>query len=98
MDKLNLISLSEWSPCNDTKVKELLFAYDDIFAVESNELGCTSTIEHKICLNDDEHFKEHFRHIPPPLLKEVCASLRDMSEAGAIQPSQSPCCNVVVLE
>ena len=32
-----------------------------------------------------------------PLLEEVRASLRDMLEAGTIQPSQSPWCNVVVL-
>ena len=38
-----------------------------------------------------------FRHIPPPLLEEVHASLRDMLEAGAIHPSQSPWCNVVIL-
>ena len=41
--------------------------------------------------------KEWFRHIPPPLLEEVCASLRDMLEAGAIHLSQSPWCNAVVL-
>ena len=44
-----------------------------------------------------EPFKECFRCIPPPLLEEVHASLRDMLEAGAIQPSQSPWCNAVVL-
>ena len=33
----------------------------------------------------------------PPLLEEVCASLRDMLEAGVICPSQSLWCNVVVL-
>ena len=33
----------------------------------------------------------------PPLLEEVCTSLRDMLEAGAIHPRQSPWCNAVVL-
>ena len=84
MDKLNLDGLSEWSPHNAAIVRELLFSYHDIFALESDELGCTSTIKHEICLSDDEPFKEHFRHIPPPLPEEVCASLRDMLEAGAI--------------
>ena len=51
----------------------------------------------RFCLSDDEPFKEHFRPIPPPLLEEVHASLRDMLEAGAIQPSQSPWCNAMVL-
>ena len=84
MDKLNLNGLSEWSPHNATIVKELLFSYHDTFALEPDELGCTSAIKHEICLNDDETFKEHFRCIPLPLLEEVCASLRDILEAGAI--------------
>ena len=65
--------------------------------LESNELGCTSAIEHKICIENEEPFKERFRCIAPPLLEEVRASLRDMLEAGAIPPSQSPWCNTVVL-
>ena len=43
-----------------------------------------SAIEHEIRLSDEEPFKERFRRIPPPLLDEVRASLRDMLEAGAI--------------
>ena len=82
MDKLNLNGLSKWSPCNSTIVRELLLSYHDTFALKPDELGCTSTIEHEICLNDDEPFKEHFRHISLPLLEEVHASLRDMLEAG----------------
>ena len=97
MDKLNLDGLSEWSPRNVAIVRELLFSYHDIFVLEPDKLGCTSTIEHEICLNDDEPFKECIRCIPPPFLEEVCASLRDMLEAGAIKPSQSPWCNSVVL-
>ena len=84
MDKLNLDGLSEWSPCNAAIVRKLLFSYHGIFVLELNELGCTSAIEHKICINDDEPFKGCFRHIPPPLLEEVHASLRDMLDAGAI--------------
>ena len=48
-----------------------------------------------MCIRD--RFKEWFRHIPPPLLEEVCASLWDMLDAGTICPSQSPWCNAVVL-
>ena len=70
MNKLKLDGLSEWSPRNTAIVRELLFSYHDIFALEPNELGCTSAIEHEICINDDEPFKECLRHIPPPL--EIC--------------------------
>ena len=72
-------------------------AYHDVFALESNKLGCTSAIEHEICIENSEPFKKRLWRIPPPLLEEVRASLWDMLEAGAIHPSQSPWCNAVVL-
>ena len=78
-------------------MRELVLAYHDVFALEGNELGCTSAIEYEICIENSEPFKEQFWHIPQPLLEEVCASLQDMLEVGAIRPSQSPWCNVVVL-
>ena len=97
LEKLNLDGLAHWSPGNAVAVRELVLAYHDIFALEGNELGCTSAIKHKICIKNSEPFKEWFRRIPPPLLEEVRASLRDMLEVGAICPRQSLWCNVVVL-
>ena len=82
LEKLNLDGLAHWSPENAVAARELVLAYHDVFALESNELGCTSTIEDKICIKNDEPFKEWFWHIHPPLLEEVRTSLRDMLEAG----------------
>ena len=75
LEKLNLDGLAHWSPENAVAVRELILAYHDVFALESNELGCTSAIKHEICIENDEPFKEWFRRIPPPLLEEVHASL-----------------------
>ena len=97
LEKLNLDGLAHWSPENAVAVRELVLAYHDVFALENNELCCTSAIEHKICIENDEPFKEWFWHIPPPFLEEVCTFLRDMLEAGVIRLSQSPWCNMVVL-
>ena len=97
LEKLNLDGLTLWSPENAVAVRELVLAYHDVFALESNKLGCTSAIEHEIHIKNDEPFKEWFQRIPPPLLEEVCASLQDMLEAEAIGLSQSPWCNVVIL-
>ena len=58
LEKLNLDGLSEWTPCNAAIARELLLSYHDAFAIEPDELGCTSAIEHEICLSDDEPFKE----------------------------------------
>ena len=97
LEKLDLDGLFHWSSGNAVAAREPVLAYHDVFALESNELGCTSAIEHEICIENSEPFKERFQHIPPPLLEEVCASLRDMLEVGAVRPSQSPWCNAVVL-
>ena len=67
LEKMNLDGLAHWSPENAAVARELVLAYHDVFALESNELGCTSAIE---CENN-EPFKERFRCIPPPLLEEV---------------------------
>ena len=97
LEKLNLDGLAHWSPENVAVVRELVLAYHDVFALESNELGCTSAIEHEICIKNGKPFKERFWRIPPPRLEEVHVSLRDMLEAGVIHRSQSPWCNAVVL-
>ena len=97
LERLNLDGLAHWSPGNAVAVRELALAYHDVFALESNELGCTSAIEHEIRIENDEPFKERFWCIPPPLLEEARTSLRDMLEAGVIHPSQSSSCNAVIL-
>ena len=97
LEKLNLDGLAHWSPGNAVAVRELVLAYHDVFTLEGNKLGLTSAIEHEIRIENSEPFKEQFWHIPPPLLKEVLTSLRDMLEVGAIHPSQSLWCNAVVL-
>ena len=97
LEKLNLDGLAHWSPGNAAAVRELVLACYDLFALEGNELGCTSGIEHEIRIENSKPFKEWFWHIPLPLLEGVHASLWDMLEMGVISPSQSPWCNAVVL-
>ena len=65
LEKLNLDGLAHWSPENAVAVRELVLAYHDVFTLESNELGCTSAIEHEIRIKNDEPFKERFWRIPP---------------------------------
>ena len=63
-------------------MRELVLAYHDVFALEGNELGCTSAIKHEIHIENSEPFKEWFQCIPTPLLEEVRTSLQDMLEMG----------------
>ena len=97
LEKLNLDGLRNWSPRNATVARELVLAYHNIFMLDSNELGCSSAVEHEIHKNNSEPFKEQFWHIPPLLLEEVSTLLGDMIEAVVIHPSQTPWCNAVVL-
>ena len=60
LEKLNLDGLAHWSLENVVAVRELVLAYHDVFALESNELGCTSAIEHEIRIENGEPFKEWF--------------------------------------
>ena len=64
MEKLDLNGLSEWTPRNAAIARELLLLYHDAFALEPDELGCTSAIEHEIHLTDEEPFKEDLGAYP----------------------------------
>ena len=92
-----LEQLKEWPPDLALKFERMLMEHHHIFSLDKNEIGCTDSAEHIIELMDDEPFKERFRRIAPPLLEEVRENLQDMLDGGAIQPSQSPWCNAIVL-
>ena len=59
LEKLNLDGLAHWSLENVAVARELLLAYH-VFALESNELGCTSAIKHEIRIENSKPFKEQF--------------------------------------
>ena len=61
LEKLNLDGLSNWilwTPWNAAVAWGLILAFHDIFVLEGNEHGCTSTIMHEICITTSEPFKE----------------------------------------
>ena len=97
LQQLDLSGLEEWSVVNCTSAHTLLTKYHDIFWLEPGELGCMGLVKHEIRVVDDEPFKESFWMIPPPMVEEVRAHVKEMLEVGTICPSQSPWCNAVVL-
>ena len=95
----SLGKLDGWKKEMALKAKWLLMEFHHIFSLERNEIGCTDATEHVIELlpEQDEPFKERFRRIVPHEVEVVWQHIQEMLDGGAIQPSQSPWCNAVVL-
>ena len=94
---MNWTWVGSWPPELVDAACHLLAEYHNVFSLDHAELGCTHSTEHTIKVTDDTPFKEWFRWIPLPLVKEVQNHLWEMLESGAIGPSQSAWCNAVVL-
>ena len=90
LQQLDLSALDGWSGANCASAHALLTVYHDIFLLEPGELGCTSLAKHEIKVVYNEPFKERFQRIPPPMVEEVRAHMREILELVAICPSQSP--------
>ena len=95
--ELNLSGLESWPPELADFIQSLLAEYHNIFSLEASKFGCTHLTEHVIKVTDNTQFKEQFRWIPLPLVEEAHNHLQEMLDLGAICPSQSAWCNVVVL-
>ena len=54
LEKLDLSGLKNWAPRNAEASEQLVLSYHDVFALEKNELGCTSAVEHEIRIIDSE--------------------------------------------
>ena len=97
--KLDLSGLEFWDAKVAKQARSLLAKYHDLFSLQKNEIGHTKAVKHVIELKDSDAtpFKERFRRILPPQVDEVREHLKLMLDVGAIQPSNSPWCNAVVL-
>ena len=97
LQQLDLSGLEGWSGISLASAHALLTEYHDILLLKPGELGCTGLAKHEIRVVDDEIFKEVFWRIPPSMVEEVRAHVKEMLEVGTIHPSQSPWCNTVML-
>ena len=99
MEELDLVGLETLPEEEAAQARSLLKEYHDLFSLEKHEIGQTKAVTHKIILRDPDTppFKECFQRIPPPQVDEVREHLKLILDAGAICPSNSPWCNVVVL-
>lgn len=70
---------------------------DSVFSQGPNDLGCTSSVKHRIHLCDDTTFKQRHRRVPPSQYDEVRQHLKQMLDCGVIRESHSPYNSPVVL-
>ncbi len=78
-------------------VKHLLHKYQDVFAKDDGDLGCTTLIEHQIPLLDDVPVRQRHRRIPPSQLEAVKAHIKQLLESQVIRESCSPYSSPIVL-
>ena len=71
--------------------------YADVFTREGEELGCTSTMHHRIRTEDNVPVNQRHRRIPPNQFQEVKQHLQELLKKGVIRPSQSDYASPIVL-
>ena len=76
---------------------ELVFEFANLFALDSSELGHTSTVTHRIDTGEHPPVKQAPRRVPFALREKVCQLVREMLEQGVIKPSSSPWASPIVL-
>ena len=79
-----------------TKLRRLLYEYQDVFARNEFDLGNFTAIEHNIDTGDAKPLKQRMRRTPISFANEEKAHL-DKRKAGVIQPSNSEWASAPVL-
>jgi len=68
-----------------------------VFSRKGEELGCMTTVHHRIHTEDGTPVNQRYRRIPPNQNEEVKEHLQVLLERGVIRPSQSDYASLVVL-
>ena len=94
---LESFDLSHLSEAEAGELKSFLSGNRDVFAMTSQEMGCTNVVTHSIEMLDSSPFKEKCRPIPPSAYDELRSHLAELQSAGIITESKSPFCSNIVM-
>lgn len=75
----------------------MIAEFQDIFALDSSELGVTQLVTHSVDTGDQAPIRQAARRIPFVLRKKIEEMVDEMMEQGLIEPSRSPWASPVVL-
>ena len=100
--KQRLMEMLHLNDCSLTaeqhiQLETFLQENEDVFALDSSELGSTDLVKHTINTGDHPPIRQHFRRTPFALRAKVDELVQEMLEQGIIQPSQSPWGSPIVL-
>jgi len=79
------------------QLEEFLLSYQDIFALDSSELGATQVVSHSIDTGDHPPIKQPVRRVPFALRSKVDELVKSLLAQGVIVPSKSPWASPIVL-
>ena len=79
------------------KLKETLRDYQDVFALNEEDMGFTDTVEHQINTDGSRPIKQRMRRLPQTMAEEADRQIDDMLKRGVIEKSNSPWASGVVL-
>ncbi|KAJ8028616.1 hypothetical protein HOLleu_30909 [Holothuria leucospilota] len=80
-----------------SKLKDVIFKNQDVFAKHKNDLGHARAVKHEILVKSGIPFKERYRRIAPAQYDQVRQCLQDMLDSGAIRESHSPYASPIVV-
>lgn len=79
------------------RLQEFLIQHNDVFALDSSELGATDLVTHSIDTGDNPPIRQPVRRTPFALRRKVDEMVKEMVDQGVVQPSHSPWASPIVL-
>ena len=81
----------------DVRLCQLFHEYSDVFSHNSNDIGFTDRVQHRINTTDEIPIKHPDRRIPTQMIPEVKKAITDWLTSGVISESNSPYASQMVL-
>ena len=78
-------------------LQDFLIQHEDVFVLNSSELGSTDIVTHSIDTGDQPPIRQPVRRTSFALRSKVDEMVKEMMEQGVVQPSHSPWASPIVL-